>query len=200
MFFIFEYNAAFKGETTGNKILLSFFSSVTPRTAGFATYDMSNLSDSGSLLTVILMIIGGNSGSTAGGMKVTTLAVLILALFSAAAKNKDTVAFKKKIDNETIHDASAIFVVYTGIVLIFTMVICAIEPFGLKEALFEVSSAIGTVGLSLGVTSGFCTVSKIIMSFLMFSGRLGGLTIIILFAEKAKPSPITRPVGKILIG
>ncbi len=200
LFFVFEYNSAFAGETTGNKILMSFFSSITPRTAGFSTFDLNALSDSGSLLTVILMVVGGNSGSTAGGMKVTTLAVLLLALFAAAAKNKDTVVFKKKIDSETIRNASAIFVIYTNIVLIFTMVICAIESFDLKQVLFEVASAIGTVGLSLGITSQLCVASKMLISFLMFAGRLGGLTVIILFAEKSKPTLVTRPTGKVLIG
>ncbi len=200
LFFVFEYNNAFAGETTGNKILMSLFSAVTPRTAGFATYDLANMSDSGSLLTVMLMIIGGNSGSTAGGMKVTTLAVLILALLSAAENKKDTVAFKKKIDTETIHNASAVFVVYTGIVLLFTMILCAIEPFGLKQVLFETASAIGTVGLSLGITSQLSTASKYIISFLMFAGRLGGLTVVIALRSQSKPSLVSRPVGKVLIG
>ena len=146
------------------------------------------------------MVIGGNSGSTAGGMKVTTLAVLLLSLFAAAAKNKDTVVFKKKIDSETIRNASAIFVIYTNIVLVFTMVICAIEPFGLRQVLFEVASAIGTVGLSLGITSHLSIASKLLISFLMFAGRLGGLTVIILFAEKSKPTLVARPTGKVLIG
>lgn len=201
LFFIFEYNHAFIDETIGNKVLMSFFSAVTPRTAGFATYDLTTLSDSGMLLTTILMVIGGGSGSTAGGMKITTLVVLILGIISATSKNnKQTVVFKRRIDESAIHYASAIFVVYTGIVVIFTMILCAIESFSLKEMLFEVSSAIGTVGLTLGVTPSLTVISKIIISFLMFAGRLGGLTLIMALTSRGTLAPMNRPVGKVLIG
>ena len=201
MFFLFEYNHAFAGENIGNRILLSMFSAVTPRTAGFFTYDLNTLSDSGGILTVILMVIGGSSGSTAGGMKITTLAVLFLGLVAAVKSNgKNTIAFKKRIEEDTIHNASAIFVVYSSIVLVFTMIVCAIEPFTLKEVLFEVSSAIGTVGLSLGITGDMTNISKLIISVLMYVGRLGGLTMLIALTSRGTPPPISRPTEKVLMG
>ncbi len=201
LMFVFEYSsAAFQGFTLWEKIYHSFFASVTPRTAGFNAVEFSKMSESGILLTVALMLVGGCAGSTAGGMKTTTLSVLLLATVSCARKNKSVNAFKKRIDDDTVRQASAIALIYVLAAALATMVLCAVEPIGLKEALFEIVSAVGTVGLSMGVTPTLSVFSKIMLMLLMFAGRLGGLTFILSLAEKRSHPPVERPLGKVLIG
>lgn len=200
LYYIFEYNAAFAHYTWYQKIMAALFQSVTTRTAGFAMVPMDSLSDSGSLLTVFLMMIGGSPGSTAGGMKTTTLAVLVISACASARKLPQRVAFKRSIDDATVQQAVSITVIYIAALLLGTMFICAVEPFPLKDALLEVSSAIGTVGLSTGITSHLEVAAKFILTVYMFVGRIGGLSMAIILSEKRTSAPVSRPAGKILIG
>jgi len=146
------------------------------------------------------MLIGGCSGSTAGGMKTTTVSVLFFATIACARKDKSVNAYKKRIDDDTVRQASAIAIIYIVAAALATMVICAVEPLGLKEVLFEVVSAVGTVGLSMGATPNLSVISRIVLMILMFAGRLGGLTFILSLAEKRSHPPVERPLGKVLIG
>ena len=197
----FEYSSeAFKDFSLFEKIYHSFFAAVTPRTAGFNAVRFGDMSESGLLLTMLLMLVGGCSGSTAGGIKTTTVAVLIFATVACAKKDKSVNAFRRRIDDDTVRQASAIALIYVLAAAFATMLICAIEPFGLKEVLFEVVSAVGTVGLSMGLTPDFSAVSRVILMVLMFAGRLGGLTFILSLAEKRSHPPVERPSGKVLIG
>ena len=199
-FFIFEYSSSLDGLTVGEKILASFFQSVSSRTAGFNTVPLNKLSAAGIMLMSTLMLIGGSPGSTAGGIKTTTVAVMLIELIAAAKGNKDTVFFKRRLEDDTVKRAGAIISVYLLAVITSLMVICAVEKLPLADVLFEVASAAGTVGLTVGITSSLTSISHIILILLMFAGRIGGLTLIIAFAERREHAKLTRPVEKILIG
>jgi trk system potassium uptake protein TrkH len=146
------------------------------------------------------MFIGGAPVGTAGGIKTTTVAVLIFATVACAKKDRSVNVFRRRIDDDTVRQASAIVLIYVLAAAFATMIICAIEPFGLKEVLFEVVSAVGTVGLTMGLTPSFTLASRIILMILMFAGRLGGLTFILSLAEKRSHPLVERPSGKVLIG
>ena len=200
LFLLFERNASMAELSWPQKVLASLFQSVSPRTAGFNTVDLSKLSESGNLLTDFLMLIGGSPGSTAGGIKTTTVAVLFLSALSSAKGRMRVNAFRYSIDRETLRQASSVVMIYLALALTAILTLCAIEPFSLKEITFEVCSAVGTVGLTLGVTPQLGAVSRLILILLMYAGRLGGLTFVLLFSERRSEPPIERPAGKILIG
>lgn len=200
LFFLFEYNHSLSQMSLPDKILASFFGAVTPRTAGFNTVDINQMSDSGSLLTMILMLIGGSPGSTAGGIKTTTFAVLVIGAVASARQNRAINVWKRRLEEDVIRRASAIFIVYLMGIVISTMLICAMQELHLKEVLFETISAAGTVGLSTGITSLLNPVSKILIMILMYGGRVGGLSLALALAERREHVPIERPVEKILIG
>lgn len=200
LFFLFEYNSSFAGLNSYEKVLAALFQSVTPRTAGFNTVEMSELSESGHLLTMIFMFIGGSPGSTAGGIKTTTFVVLMMGAVASSKHYSHINIFKRRLDESIVKEASAIATLYLFVVLACTMLICFIQPFSMKDVLFEVISAAGTVGLSAGLTTSLNNISKLIIMFLMFGGRVGGLTLALLLAEKKVNVLINRPVEKILIG
>ena len=173
-FYFFEYeNLSFK-----ERVLASVFQSVTCRTAGFNTTDQGTMSDSGKLLSMILMMIGGSPGSTAGGLKTTTIAVLVLSGVSVFVQSDNTHVFKRRIAESSIKAASAIFMIYTFIFISAAIAICNIENLRLIDCLYEIASAIGTVGLTTGITPLLHTPTKIILIFLMFFGRVGCLSLI----------------------
>ena len=201
LFYIFEYNHSLAGLTTWQKILASAFHSVTPRTAGFNTVFLNKLSNSGALLTTILMFIGGSPGSTAGGIKTTTFMVVLVGAFaSAKGLGGRSTSFKRRVDEETIIRASAITTIYAIAVLTAVLIISAIEPFSFMQILFETVSAIGTVGLTMGITPQLTPLSHSILIFLMFAGRVGGLSLMLVLAEQRRSIPIDRPTAKLLIG
>lgn len=200
LFLLFERNASLAGMSLPEQVLSSFFLSVTPRTAGFNAVDTAAMSESGNLLTNIFMLIGGSPGSTAGGIKTTTAAILLLNTISSARGLTRVNAFRFAIDRATLKQASSILLIYLGMSLTAALALCAIDPVSLKEGLFEVNSAIGTVGLSLGITPTLSAWSHVILILLMYAGRIGGLTFVLLFSEKRKEPPLDRPDGKLLIG
>ncbi len=158
--------------------LKSFFCAVTPRTAGFATIDMNVLSEAGQMLVILLMLVGGAPGSTAGGIKVTTLGVLLLSVLAVFRRQKDTDFLNRRIEDETIRNALSVCTMYLFIFLLAGAAISRIENLPLLSCLFESASAIGTVGLSLGITPSLSLASKIILIALMYLGRVGGLTMV----------------------
>lgn len=200
LFFLFERNASMADMTASERILASLFQSVTPRTAGFNTVDMTALSESGNLLTNVLMLIGGSPGSTAGGVKTTTVAVLLLSAFVSARGRTRVNAFRYQIDRDTLRQACSILVIYLSMAILAILALCALDPITLKQAMFEVNSAIATVGLSMGVTATLSAASRMILILLMYAGRIGGLTFVLLFSERRTEPPVDRPNGKILIG
>lgn len=200
LFSIFEKNHAFQAFTSGEALMAAMFQSVTPRTAGFNTCDLTKLSEPGKLLTILFMFIGGSPGSTAGGIKTTTFAVLVLTTIASAKREQHVTVFKRRFDDSTLIQASAIFTIYASLLFCGVLIISAVEPYSLTEVLFEASSAIGTVGLTLGITPSLCNISKYVLIFLMFAGRVGGLSFMLVLAERRRTVPITRPAGQILIG
>lgn len=200
LFYIFEYHGNFAGMTEKSRWLHSFFQAVTPRTAGFNTTPTDSLSESSSLLTTILMLIGGSPGSTAGGIKTTTVFVMILTAIASSRRNKDVVVFKRRLGANTVKQASAISTIYIFAVITATLIICMIEPYSIRQVLYEVSSAIATVGLTEGITSKLNEISQFILILLMYAGRVGGLSLMLVLAENRKPVAVSRPEEEILIG
>ncbi|NLZ45307.1 MAG: Trk family potassium uptake protein [Clostridiales bacterium] len=198
--YAFEYNHSLAHLTGWKKLMGAAFMSVTARTAGFNTVNLSQLSDSGSIINDILMFVGGSPGSTAGGIKTTTLAVLILSVIASVRNNPDINVFKKRIESRTVRQATAIATIYFCGFLAATCTICAIESLSIKEVAFEVCSAIGTVGLTMGITQSLTDISKVILALLMFAGRIGGLTFVLGFAQRREIVPVERPYEKILVG
>lgn len=198
--FMTEKNGAFKGMTTGEQVLSAFFQSITLRTAGFFTFDQSKLSNSGYILSTLLMFIGGSPGSTAGGVKTTTMAVAFLNLISVARNNDDVVIFKRKINNKVVIQSVAIIGIHILMASIAIFIICYLEPIGLREVIYESVSAISTVGISMGITSDFNVASKLFIAGLMYTGRIGGMTIVLAIAENSHKVKLERPEEKILIG
>ena len=174
LFYFFEY-----GSLSGEKrVLASIFQSVTCRTAGFNTTDLTKFSEPGIVLMIILMLIGGSPGSTAGGMKTTTFALLMASAAAVFKSRRDTNLFQRRIDEETVRAASAIFTMYLTFACGAAMIVSRAEQLPFLTALFETGSAIGTVGLTLGVTPSLGVLSHVILMFLMYFGRVGGLTVI----------------------
>ncbi|MDD6174176.1 MAG: TrkH family potassium uptake protein [Firmicutes bacterium] len=201
-FFFLEADHSMAGLSLGDRLLASWFQAVTPRTAGFNTVDLAALSPGGDLTTIFLMFIGGSPGSTAGGIKTTTLAVMFLCTAASARQQNGCTIFKRRLTGDLMQQASAIVTIYLIAVIAGTVLLTALEPITLTEALFEVCSAAGTVGLTKGITPLLGNASKILLMILMFGGRVGGLTLILVFWE-GKPhvnAPLKRPKERILIG
>jgi len=195
-FFFFEFAA----EPIGERILMSLFQSVTPRTAGFNTADLTALSETGQALTIGLMLIGGSPGSTAGGMKTTTAAVLIACAVAIFRRRENGRFFGRRISDETVKNAVTVFLMYISLFLLGGMIISRVEDLPILTCLFETASAIGTVGLTLGITPGLHLISKLILISLMFLGRIGGLTLIFATLSATKNTLSKLPLEKITVG
>lgn len=182
------------------RIWYSLFQSVTPRTAGFNTADLTLLSETGKMMIIILMLIGGSPGSTAGGMKTTTFAVLCASAIAVFRKKEYAQFFGRRVQNEAVRTAATIFLMYIILFLSGGMIISSIDHIPLLSALFETGSAIGTVGLSLGVTPELTDVSRMILIGLMFFGRVGGLTLIFAAFSEKRINNARLPQEKITVG
>lgn len=204
LFFFFERNnPTYADFSMGEKWLVSFFNATTPRTAGFNTIDLNSLSDSGYLLTIMLMFIGGSSGSTAGGIKISTMAVILMGMIAVFRGRKDITIGKKRVEYSLVNQALAIFVSCLILVMTATLIICAIEPdpvASFRQVLFETVSALGTVGLSLSLTPVLSTASKLIIMLLMYAGRVGILTLALALGESRTSSEVKKPLDTLLIG
>ncbi len=178
-FLLYEFRLPqWAGMSPKESVLAAIFQSVTPRTAGFNTVELSRISEPGQLLTILLMLTGGSPGSTAGGFKTTTLAVLLLSAAAVFRKRRGAQCFGRRVQDGVLQNACAIFMLYVLFFLAGGILICAIDQVPLMDALFEAASAIGTVGLSLGGTARFSMASRMILVFLMYVGRVGGLTLV----------------------
>ncbi len=194
-FYFFEFGSLPAGE----RLLSSFFQSVTTRTAGFNTRDLNGLSDNGKMIMILLMLIGGAPGSTAGGMKITTIMVLVASAFSTFRDSDSTSLFRRTVKNEIIRKAAALFFMYSLLSVSAAMIISQTEKLPVLTCLFETASAIGTVGLTLGITPGLSLLSRAILIFLMFFGRVGGLTMVFA-AVTYKPAHWEYPSEDIAVG
>ena len=195
-FFFNEYGSMDFSERS----VSSFFQSVTTRTAGFNTQELTNMSESGSILMIVLMLIGGSPGSTAGGMKTVTFAVLFMSAITVFSRKRDVQCFKRRISDDTVRNAGAVFFMYLFLFLVSGAVISKFEHIPLVASLFETSSAIGTVGLTLGITTKLRMLSKAILMMLMFFGRVGGLTLIYAALPSSGSKNSRLPLENISIG
>lgn len=195
-FFLFEFG----DKPMGERIWSSLFQSVTPRTAGFNTADLTQISETGTAITTMLMLIGGSPGSTAGGMKTTTLAVLFSTAISVFRRREHTHFFGRRVNDDTIRNAATILMMYVILFLTGGFLISRIESLPLLTCLYETASAIGTVGLTLGITPDLGIASQIILIVLMYIGRVGGLTLIFSALSGNQGNTARPPQEKITVG
>ena len=198
--FLFFYEYADEAISIKQRLLYSLFQAVTPRTAGFNTTDYSAFSDSGKLITILMMLIGGAPGSTAGGMKTTTIAVLLMSALSVFKKKPDAQCFGRRIAFDAVKNATAILLMYLVLFITGAVAISMSEGLPIIDCLFETASAIGTVGLSVGITPSLGLFSRIILITLMFCGRIGGLTLIFATVSNAITVSSRLPEEKITVG
>lgn len=199
-FVLIEWNGAFAGMTTWEKIVQSFFHASVPRTAGFNSVDMGSFSNIGILVFMILMWIGGASQSTAGGIKVNTIAVAWANFMSVIRERKSVVILKREVSQESVQRATATVFASILVILLAFIILLATEP-GLtpKQLLFEVISALGTVGSSLNATAYLTTAGKIIVSLLMFVGRVGLIVVAMSFVKKKGQERFCYPKDNVII-
>ena len=190
----------FKDLPAGERFLTSLFHAVTPRTAGFNTADFNRFSDNGIALTILLMLVGGAPGSTAGGMKITTVAILFISMVSVFRQDKETVVFRRRIPGEVFRNASAIFFLDGTLFLLGGMLISQAEHVSLRAAFFESASAVATVGLTVGITPGLHTFSKILLVLMMYLGRVGGLTLIFAAVSPKNNGNARYPEDRMTVG
>ena len=182
------------------RLCLSLFQAVTPRTAGFNTADMAAVTGVGRVMIIVLMLIGGSPGSTAGGIKTTTAAVLLANVISTVRRRRSTQLFGRRIDDETVRQSATLLMIYPLFVLSAAQVISFIEDIPIGPCIFETASAIGTVGLSLGITPSLGTVSHLLLIMLMFFGRVGALTIMFAATSREGIEVAQCPFAKIHVG
>ena len=197
---IYFFFCEFANLGLSERVLASFFQSVTPRTAGFNTVYLTDLQEEGQYLIIMLMLIGGSPGSTAGGMKTTTIAVLFAASIATFCRKEHTHFFGRRIGDEVVKNAATILLMYLTLFFFGGLVISMVEGLPMLTCLFETASAVGTVGLSMGVTPGLGTLSRIILILLMFFGRVGGLTLIFAALSGTKKRVAKLPQEKITVG
>ena len=200
IFMVVESEATLKGMGFGNRLMASMFQSITPRTAGFNTIDTAALSESGTLLTMLLMIIGASPGSTAGGIKITTFVIILLSMTTYFRKYEDVNLFNRRIDQTLVKRAFYGATFYVLLVFLGGFIIVSSQSIPIKDAMFEAASAIGTVGLTTGITRELTSVSKLVIILLMYSGRLGSLTVFMAVTEKRLTRKLKNPEEKIIIG
>lgn len=195
-FFFFEFTDG----TVGQRLLDAFFQTVTPRTAGFNTVDLAAMQGASRAIMVVLMLIGGASGSTAGGMKVNTVGVLFANLGAIFRRRSEVEAFGRRIDPATVRQAAVIVTMYLTLFIGGGVTISAIEGLPIGSCLYESASAVATVGLTLGITPSLGVASQLILTVQMYLGRVGGLTLI--YAALANPdtTPSRLPQEKVSVG
>lgn len=196
MFFFLEFSSFELKERT----LLSLFQSVTTRTAGFNTADFSGISEGSKLLMIVLMLIGGSPGSTAGGMKTTTFAVTLLTTAGFLRQQKHVNAFGRRIVTPIVREAYVLLSLYLLNLFAGTLFISTVEKLPVLDCMFECASALGTVGLTTGITTSLGSASKILLILFMYFGRVGGLTLAFSALAHEKPGTGKMPTGNIIVG
>lgn len=197
---VFFFFSDFANEPLKDRICMSVFQAVTPRTAGFNTADLNKMSDAGRSVMMLLMLIGGSPGSTAGGMKTTTIAVLFANAIAVFRKRQNANCYGRRIDDSTVKNASAILFMYVFFSMLSAIIISITDGISMQMGMFETFSAIGTVGLTLGITPTLSAVSRFVLILLMFFGRVGGLTIIYAAFSQKDASILKYPMENITVG
>lgn len=200
LFFILERDHAFAGMSFGERALAALFQSVTPRTAGYNTVEMADLSEGGAFLTLLYMLVGASPGSTGGGIKTTTLMVLALSVTAYARNNEDLNIFRRRIPPAVVRKAYCSATSYLLLLLTGAFLLLLAQSFPLRDALFECFSAMGTVGLSTGITRSLNGFSRLVIILLMYAGRVGTLSVALAVAERKHPANLRNPEEKITIG
>lgn len=195
-YYFFEFTAG----SAGQRLLDAFFQTVTPRTAGFNTVDLAAMTGASRALMVVLMLIGGASGSTAGGMKMNTVAVLLANVGAIFRRRGEVEAYGRRIDPDTVRQAATVVTMYLTLFFGGAVAISTIEGLPIGACLFESASAVATVGLTLGITPTLGVASQLILTALMYLGRVGALTLI--YAALANPdtTPSRLPQEKVSVG
>ena len=196
LFFISD----FKALPVGERILGSLFQSVTTRTAGFNTEDLTSMTATGQAVSIVLMLIGGSPGSTAGGMKTTTFAVLIANAVASFRRKDDPEVFGRRIGAAAVRTASTLLLMYITLCFTGAAIISAAEGLPLKLSVFEAASALGTVGLTLGITPQLGQLSQCVLMTLMFLGRVGGLTVIFAAISTSSKKLSRLPQENVTVG
>lgn len=175
------------GMSAREAVLTSAFSSVTARTAGFNTIDTAGLTTSSKMLTVLLMFIGGSPGSTAGGIKTTTIVVLLIYVWSNLRGARGCNIFERRLEDDAVRKASDVAVISLFMAVVASIAIPYFQPhLRMEDVVFEVFSAIGTVGMSTGITRDLSAASRIIVVLLMYCGRIGSMSFALSFMERKK--------------
>lgn len=195
-----EQDATLKGMNPGEQVVHALFASVTARTAGFNSVDVASMSEGSMLLTMFLMLIGGCPGSTAGGIKVTTIAVLLLLVKSTIFREQGCSAFNRRLPDDSVRKATTVISINVGLILTGGLIICMIQRLPLKDVMFEVTSAIGTVGMSTGITRELKAASRLVIMLLMYCGRIGSLSFAFALFEHKHPAVVRMPKEDIQIG
>lgn len=197
---VYFFFADFSEMPLNQRILCSFFQSVTQRTAGFNTTDLTEMTVISRALMMLMMMIGGSPCSTAGGMKTTTFAVLLINATSVFRRKEDTEVFGRRLENSVIRNAATIFMMYLSLFFGGAIIISIADGLSFETCLFETASAVGTVGLTLGITPNLGVVSQAVLIILMFLGRVGGLTLIFATFSSPNKSVSKLPQEKITVG
>lgn len=184
----------------GDKIISSFFLSITPRTAGFNTIPTGSLRSTTLFFIVIAMFIGASPGSTGGGIKTTTFGLIVVTAFNKIRNKKDIEFYKRRVDYEVVFKALTIILLALGIVLLMTFILTITEDGQFLEILFEVVSAFGTVGLSTGITGELTSIGRVLIIITMFLGRVGPLTLALALGQKVRHGKYRYPEEKIMVG
>ncbi|MEG2214430.1 MAG: TrkH family potassium uptake protein [Oscillospiraceae bacterium] len=199
LFAAFEWNGVMAGMNPSERALASIFQSVTPRTAGYATVDMASLSDDSKLLTIFLMFVGASPGGTGGGVKTTTFIVVMAAVIASLRGREDTTTGRYRLEPELLQRAFCGMAIYAAMAFAGIMVLCAQGQSAL-DSTFECMSALGTVGLSTGITPTLPQLSRVVLIVLMYAGRVGSLTVFLAVTRTHNEAKLRDPVGKVIVG
>lgn len=195
-----ERRATGAGLPVDEQILTALFASATARTAGFNTVDLAAMSDGGKLATILLMFVGGSPGSTAGGVKTTTVAVLFVAAVATVRHKYCPNVLGRRISSDLIQKALSVALINLGFALVGSLLLCGLQSLPLTDVLFECFSAIGTVGMTTGITRELNTASSLVIAVMMFVGRVGSVSLAMAFVEKKARPSVTYPTENLTIG
>lgn len=200
LFFILESRTTLAGMSTGTKFLAALFQSITPRTAGFNSISTAGLSEAGKALTILFMIIGASPGSTGGGMKTSTFSIIVLSLLASIRNKEDTNVFHYRLDKDLVHNAYRSASLFIIMLICGAFILCANGNYHMTDALFEAASALGTVGLSTGITPSLDGICKITLILMMYAGRVGSLTVFLAVAKRNGTTQLRNATGNIIVG
>lgn len=202
VFFLIEYNnpLTLKSLTLVEKLTASFFQSVVPRTAGYYSVNLAGLYDTTVFFMIILMFIGGSPGSTGGGIKTTTFGTLLLTTIGVIRGNSDITIYNRRISEDIIKRSIAIATIGITLIIIVSFILTVTEPASFLDVLFETTSAFATVGLTRGITPSLTNFGKIMIILTMYAGRVGPLTMALVFARRSKHKNYRYTEGNIMVG